>query len=208
MKLLLPFMIEKWPGTKTSCMLEELVQYDKELFLWLNNMGNTTWDGFWMFVTNKLSSIPIYLGLLILSYKKLGLKKTILLLVTIALLITVTDQLSNFFKYGVQRLRPCYDSDVNSLMRLVKNSCGGKFGYFSAHAANASAVAFFFVFLFGKQVKYLGNALIIWALVVAYSRVYIGVHFPLDVITGLLIGLIMSWLLAKLYIFATHKFHL
>lgn len=201
-------MIEKWPGTKTSCMLEELVQYDKELFLWLNNMGNTTWDGFWMFVTNKLSSIPIYLGLLILSYRKLGLKKIILLLVTIALLITVTDQLSNFFKYGVQRLRPCYDPDVNSLMRLVKNSCGGKFGYFSAHAANASAVAFFFVFLFRKQVKYLGAALIIWALVVAYSRVYIGVHFPLDVITGLLIGLLMSWLFAKLYIFATHKFHL
>ncbi len=201
-------MIEKWLGTKTSCMLGELVQYDKELFLWLNNMGSTTWDSFWMFVTNKLSSTPIYLGLLILSYKKLGFKKTILLLMTIALLITVTDQLSNFFKYGVQRLRPCYDPDVNSLMRLVKNSCGGKFGYFSAHAANASAVAFFFVFLFRKQVKYLGIALIIWALVVAYSRVYIGVHFPLDVITGLLIGLLMSWLFTKLYIFATHKFHL
>ncbi|NJB72397.1 undecaprenyl-diphosphatase [Saonia flava] len=189
-------------------MLDTLLQYDKELFLWLNNLGSSTWDGFWMFVTNKLSSIPVYLALLILTYKQLGLKKMFALLVFVALLITVTDQLSNFFKYGVQRLRPCYDAEVNGLMRLVKNSCGGKYGYFSAHAANASAVAFFFIFLFGKQVKYLKALLLIWALMVAYSRIYIGVHFPLDVLTGILIGLIMSWLFAKLYIFAIHKLNL
>ncbi|PCJ98338.1 MAG: phosphatase PAP2 family protein [Flavobacteriaceae bacterium] len=189
-------------------MWEELVQYDKELFLWLNKLGNPTWDGFWMFVTNKFSSIPIYLGLLLLSYKKLGFKKTLLLLVTIALLITVTDQLSNFFKYGVQRLRPCYNPEITDLMRLVKSSCGGKYGYFSAHAANSAAIAFFFAFLLGKQVKYIGIILVIWAFIVAYSRIYIGVHFPLDVVTGLLIGLLMSWLFVKLYIFAIQKYHL
>ncbi len=187
-------------------MLEEIIKYDKQLFLFLNNLGSLTWDGFWMFVTNKLNWIPLYIGLLLLSYKNLGLKKTLVLLVFIALLITTTDQLANFFKYGVQRLRPCHDSDLDGLVRLVKSSCGGKFGYFSAHASNHFAVALFFTILFRKKYKYIGFFLLFWAFLVAYSRVYIGVHFPLDILTGTLIGLILSWLFVKLYIFAIEKF--
>ena len=189
-------------------MLEQLLQLDKEVFLFLNRLGNPTWDGFWMFVTNKLSSIPIYLILLVLVYRKVGLRKTLVVLIAVALLILVTDQLANFFKYGVQRLRPCYDPQVNDIMRLVKSSCGGKFGYFSAHAANSFAIALFFTTLLRSKFKYMGFLLFFWATVVAYSRIYIGVHFPLDVITGMLIGLGMGWLFAKLYIFALHKFQL
>lgn len=189
-------------------MLEELIQLDKELFLFLNGLGNSNWDGFWMLATNKLSSIPLYFILLILTYKQLGLRKTLVVLLAVTILILVTDQLANFFKYGVQRLRPCYDQDVSTIMRLVKNSCGGRFGYFSAHAANSFAVAFFFTFILRSKFKYIGFILIFWALMVAYSRIYIGVHFPLDVLTGALVGLIFSWVFAKLYIFALHKFQL
>ncbi|EAR00145.1 phosphatase PAP2 family protein [Maribacter sp. HTCC2170] len=189
-------------------MLEELIQLDKEVFLFLNNLGNPIWDGFWMFVTNKLSSIPVYLLLLTLIYKHLGLRKTFIVLLTIGLLILVTDQLANFFKYGVERLRPCYDQDVNEIMRLVKNSCGGRFGYFSAHAANSFAVASFFTFLLKSKYRFIGTLLFLWALMVAYSRIYIGVHFPLDVLTGICIGLGLSWLFSKLYIFALHKYQL
>ena len=187
-------------------MWQELIRYDKELFLFLNNLGNPSWDGFWMFVTNKFSAIPLYLLLLVLTYRQLGLKRTILVLITVAVMILVTDQLSNLFKYGVKRLRPCYDSDLNGLVRLVKSYCGGKFGYFSAHAANNFAVAFFFTFLLRKKFRYIGIFLMVWAFLVAYSRIYIGVHFPLDVLTGGLIGLIFSWLFTKLYIFAVEKF--
>ena len=102
-------------------MFEELIQLDKELFLFLNGLGNSNWDGFWMFATNKLSSVPLYFILLVLAYKQLGLRKTLIVLFTVAILILVTDQLANFFKYGVQRLRPCYDQEVNTIMRLVKN---------------------------------------------------------------------------------------
>lgn len=189
-------------------MLEELIRYDKELFLFLNNLGSGTWDGFWMFITNKWSSIPLYLLLLFMTYRSFGLKKTLLLLVAVTVLITVTDQLANFFKYGVQRLRPCYDSDVNGLMRLVKNTCGGKFGYFSAHAANSFAVAFFFTDLLRSKFRHLGIFLMVWAFFVSYSRIYVGVHYPLDVITGAVIGLILSWVFAKLYIFAVQKFRI
>lgn len=189
-------------------MLEELLQLDKELFLFLNGLGTSDWDGFWMFVTNKFSAIPIYLVLLVLTYRQLGLRKTLVVLGTIAILILVTDQLANFFKYGVQRLRPCYDQEVSPVMRLVKASCGGKFGYFSAHAANTFALASFFSFLLKSKFRFIGLLLFLWAGIVAYSRVYIGVHFPLDVLTGAVIGLGMGWLFAKLYIFALNKFQL
>ncbi len=186
-------------------MLEELLHHDKALFLLLNNLGSPTWDAFWMFMTDKFTSIPLYLLLVFLSFKQLSLKKTLVLLGVVALLITATNGLADMFKYGLQRLRPCYDLEVNSLMRLVKGSCGGRFGYFSAHAANTSAVAFFFTFLLGSKQRYIGIFLMVWAVLVAYSRVYIGVHYPLDVVSGMLIGLFFGWLFAKLYIFAVQS---
>ena len=188
-------------------MLEELIHLDKELFLFLNTLGSENWDAFWMFVTRQGSWYPLYAVLLFFSFKNFGIKKTILLLVAVALLITCTDQLSNFFKYGVQRLRPCYDPEISELTRLVKGSCGGKYGYFSAHSANSFAVAFFFTYLLGSKLKLLGIFLMIWALFVGYSRIYVGVHFPLDVLSGALVGVLLSWLFAKLYIFALHKYH-
>jgi len=180
-------------------MVDQLVHYDKELFLFLNNLGTAQWDGFWLFMTNKWSSIPLYALLGFFTYRAFGLKRLLMTMVAIALLILVTDQLANFFKYGVQRLRPCHDPTINGLMRLVKASCGGKFGYFSAHAANSFAVAIFFTFILRSKYKFIGIFLIVWALVVAYSRIYIGVHFPLDVITGILIGTFLGGLFLQLF---------
>ena len=77
-------------------MLDQLVHYDKELFLFLNNLGSTKWDGFWLFITNKWSSIPLYALLAFLTCKAFGLKRLLMTLVAIALLILVTDQLANF----------------------------------------------------------------------------------------------------------------
>lgn len=186
-------------------VLEEIVQLDKDLFLFLNGLGTTTWDGFWLFMTNKWGSIPLYVFLLLMSFKVLGWKKTLLVLLGVALLITTTDQLANFFKYGVQRLRPCHDDTVFEAMRLVKRSCGGKFGYFSAHAANSMAVASFFSFLFRAHLKWLPLLLALWAVIVAYSRIYIGVHYPADIITGILIGLFFGWIYFKLFSLVTKK---
>lgn len=186
-------------------MLDQLLQLDKDLFLFLNGLGTKTWDGFWMFMTTTRNSAPLYLLLLYLTYRHFGWKKTALVLVFIALLITCTDQLSNFFKYGVGRLRPCHDPEVSGVMRLVKSYCGGQFGYFSAHAANSFGPAIFFTVLLRNKVKYISLVLIIWACVVAYSRIYIGVHYPLDVLTGALVGSLFGWLFAKLAIFAFQK---
>ncbi len=189
-------------------MLEQLLELDKTLFLYLNNLGNSSWDAFWMFITNKFSSIPLYAILLFFAFRLLGLKKTGLLLVFIVLLIITTDQLANFFKYGVQRLRPCHDIDVNTLMRLVKSHCGGKYGYFSAHSANSFAIACFFTLVLRRSFRYVGILLFVWAAFVAYSRIYIGVHFPLDVISGVFIGLFLSWLYFMLFGLASQRLKL
>jgi undecaprenyl-diphosphatase len=169
-------------------MLDAFINKDIELLIFLNNLGTTQWDGFWLFITNKYSAIPLYVLLLFFSYKYYGLKKTALIIVFIALLITVSDQTSNLFKYGFKRLRPCHDENIAHLVRLVKASCGGRYSYFSAHAANSMAIALFFGMLFKNQLKYLLPVLIFWALMVGYSRIYIGVHFPFDVLTGMFIG--------------------
>jgi undecaprenyl-diphosphatase len=189
-------------------MVDVLLQWDRELFLYLNGLGTPSWDTFWQFESNKRSAIPIYVFLLLLSYIKYGLKRTVILVVSVALLITVTDQLSNFFKYGVGRLRPCHDPELVDVLRLVKSRCGGKFGYFSAHAANSFALAVFFWHTLKSELKNVRVLLLIWAGLVAYSRVYIGVHFPLDILTGALIGSLFGWLFSKLFIFALRKFSL
>ena len=186
-------------------MLEQLLQLDQELFLYLNGLGTETWDRFWMFMTRTKNSLPLYALLLYLVIKNFGTKRTLVILVATALLITCTDQLSNFFKYGIGRLRPCHDPEISDIMRLVKSYCGGKFGYFSAHAANSFAPATFFALLFKGKVKFIGWIMILWAIIVAYSRIYIGVHFPLDVLTGAAIGAFFGWVFYKLSIFAFQK---
>lgn len=169
--------------------MNSVITCDKALFLFLNNLGNETWDVFWLAVTNKFTAIPLYVVLFLLCIKKFGVKTTLIILAAVSLMIVGTDQLANAFKYGFERLRPCHDETVMHRMRLVKSYCGGKYGFFSAHAANTAAIATFFSLLFRKYFKYLPLLLIFWAVLVAYSRIYIGVHYPLDVITGIGLGI-------------------
>jgi undecaprenyl-diphosphatase len=189
-------------------MLEELIQLDRSVFLYLNTLGTESWDGFWLFLTDKWSALPLYVLLLWLSYKQLGTRKTLVLLIAVALLITCTDQMANFFKYGIKRLRPCYDEEFAGMMRLVKSSCGGRYAFFSAHAANSFSIAVFFALLFWKKIRVFSLLLLVWAMLVAYSRVYIGVHYPLDILAGALAGLIFGWLFYRLFIFGVHKYSL
>lgn len=169
-------------------MLDSILENDIALFLYLNNLGTVQWDGFWLFMTNKFSAIPLYLVLLYLTHKNIGLKKTAVAVVFILLLIALSDQTSQLFKYGIMRLRPCHDGDLMDLVRLVKASCGGKFSFFSAHAANSAAIAVYFGLLLKSYYKFIFTGLLIWAVIVGYSRIYIGVHFPADILFGFFVG--------------------
>jgi undecaprenyl-diphosphatase len=129
-------------------MLEQLLDWDVTLFLYLNGLGTSFFDPFWMFVTHKATNFAVYLVLLFWFYRFKGSKQTLFLLLSVGALILVTDQVTNLFKYGFERLRPCHDLEVQNVMRLVKSSCGGLYSYFSGHASNSFALATYFLFFF------------------------------------------------------------
>ncbi|GAA4282339.1 phosphatase PAP2 family protein [Gaetbulibacter aestuarii] len=186
-------------------MLDKLIAYDTSLFLFLNDLGSTTWDWFWLTITNKLTFIPLYAFLLYLLYKAYGWKALLIMVVTIALMITFTDQFTNMIKRTVQRPRPCGNPDIIDQMRFIAVRCG-KYGYFSGHSSNSMAVAVFAGLMLRKYYKNLIFFLLFWSAVVGYSRIYVGVHYPLDVLSGFTFGAISGFLFYKLTLYLVGRF--
>jgi len=181
-------------------MIETLKYWDTELFLFLNGKHNDFWDFIMYWASDKLIWIPLYIFfmyLLIKHYKK----DTIWILISIAVLITVSDQVSVLFKNMIMRLRPCHEPALEGLVHLVKNKCGGEFGFFSSHASNHFALAAFLSFLLGKKIKYFSFSIFLWAAFISYTRIYLGVHYPGDVIAGIIAGCGLGIIMAEIYSF-------
>ncbi len=172
--------------------MEEIIQLDKELFIYLNNLGTPSWDGFWLFMTGKINQAPLVVVLLYFFYKYFGVRGTIITIITIAVLITISDQLSNLFKNVLfMRPRPCQIEGVGEFTRYIAERCG-RHGYFSAHASTSMGVAFFTGLALQKKLKYIFPFMVLWSIVFSYSRIYIGVHYPGDIITGMVIGILLG----------------
>ena len=184
-------------------MLEKIRSLDTELFIYLNGLGSETYDGFWLMITKQFNWTPFFLLLLYLIFKKVGTKQTLVLLLFVTILLFFTDQTTNLFKNVFQRLRPCNNPEINSFIRVVKTS--SSFSFFSGHASNSMAVAAFLYFNFKQHIKYFGF-LFLWPLTFAYSRIYLGLHYPLDILTGYLYGFIFGYLMYKIYQFTQIKY--
>lgn len=184
--------------------MERVIDLDKKLFVFLNGLGTENFDNFWLIVTKQLHWTPFFLLILYLIKKQLDWKKLGIVLLFVAVLITFTDQVTNVFKFTFERLRPCKDLEISSIIRIVK--CSNTYSFFSGHASNSMATMTF-IFLLIKQYGKRMYWLFIFPLVFAYSRIYLGLHFPSDILIGYFFGFLAGTLFFKIYQVLSKKYN-
>ncbi len=174
-------------------------QWDVSAFLWINGHNTPFLDQLMLFSSNKLTWIPFYLFILYLVFKEKSSRGFVVLLF-VAATIALSDQTSvHAFKFVFHRLRPCHDPTLEGLVRTIENHCGGSYGFISSHAANSFALIGFLLLTLRRTSPGFRAVLWIWGFLVLYSRVYLGVHFPSDVLTGAVVGLALGFSMGKLY---------
>lgn len=173
--------------------MEHIINLDKELFLFLNGLHVNWLDPIMIFISGTASWIPFYAVLLFLVFYKYR-WKGLIVIAGVILLVICSDQISaHVFKPVFQRPRPCHEEDIKDLVYLPNGHCGGAYGFISSHACNVFAFAVFITSFFKPYYKNIAWLMFTWAVIIAYSRIYMGVHYPGDVIAGALTGLLIGW---------------
>jgi undecaprenyl-diphosphatase len=177
-------------------MLNEIIEIDKKLFVFLNGLGSESFDGFWLFITKQFNWIPLYVLIFYVFQKKMGWKKFGYYIIFLAVLILICDQLTNLIKTYFQRIRPCNDEEIKAAIRIVKSSL--TYSFFSGHAANSMATTLFTYLILKPHYKKV-ILLFLFPLIFAYSRIYLGLHFPADILTGYAFGAMFGYLFYIIY---------
>lgn len=179
-------------------IIDKIDGLDKRLLLFING-NNSPWaDTVMAAVTERFFWIPFYfllIAYILYTFKK----KSLIILILIALTVTVADQFSSsFLKPTVGRLRPCHNETLKGKLHLVKG-CGGQMGFISSHATNSFAIAIFLSLIFNNGI--LTVILFIWAILISFSRIYLGVHYPGDILAGCITGALIGYLFYRIYIY-------
>ena len=176
-------------------MIEYLIALDQKLLLWINQFaGDPILDFVFVQASEKFIWLPMYGVLLYLIYKRFGFNSGKWVVLGALCLLILTDQGSvQLFKETFQRLRPCHNPDLDELLKVPLGRCGGSFGFISSHASNVFGLSVFLIFIMtrGSDNK-AWWLLLLWATVVSISRVFLGVHYPLDICGGVIFGSLLG----------------
>lgn len=186
-------------------MLAELDRIDRQVLLFFNGIHTDALDPVMYYLTKTEFWLPLYLLLIYLLFRTHG-KQALWALAAIAVCILITDQVtSGILKPLVARPRPSHEPSLEGLLHLVNNYRGGKYGFASSHAANTAGVAMF-VFLFFRDRYRMIWIMFAWAAVMCYTRLYLGVHYPGDILVGAMIGIGAGWFSFRLYKWLVNRY--
>ena len=174
------------------------MELDQQLFLILNGIHSQAMDEVMFTITNKFTWVPFYVVLLgLIGYHYHW--RTLMIVIFVVVLITLSDQLSVLSKNTFERPRPCHEPGLAGLVHTFGGRCGGVFGFVSSHAANTFALAVFMGGLLRRHIPFMMPLLLVWASVIAYSRVYLGVHYPADILGGAAMGIAIGYFVLFLW---------
>lgn len=179
--------------------MASLSTIDSDLFLFLNGLHAERWDTVMIAITHMWVWIPLYLLLIYWAVRQYG-KRCWWVFVALAVVVLCSDQLSaHVCKPFFQRLRPCFNPDFQGIIHLPKGLAGGKYGFVSSHAANTFAVAAFLTPVLRNYRPWPAIVLYLWAFLSSYSRIYIGFHYPSDILCGAVLGMFVGMILWKVF---------
>lgn len=177
-------------------MLENIIQKDKELLVFLNNLGNENWDALWLVITNQFYWTPLFLLIFFLVIKSYGWKRGGFIILSMIVLVAFSDQFTNLIKNTVERLRPNNDPELINSLRLFIRPKG--YSFMSGHATTSTFFTVYTILILKNKFKAI-YFMLLFPMFFAYSRLYLGVHFPIDILVGIIIGFTFGNLYFKLY---------
>lgn len=170
-------------------MLEKLLKWDRETFVYLNSLGIESYDTFWSIVTNIATWIPLFVLFYVLLFWKHPKKEAVLMTISVTSMVLFVMAITHITKIYVARLRPSNDTELNTLIRILQSPTD--YSFFSGHASNSFALTTLIVLLLHKKMKWVW-AFYLWPFLFSTSRIYVGVHFPIDIIVGAIVGILSA----------------
>ena len=185
--------------------MDALQQFDAGIFSALNGWHAAYFDSFMWLVTKIATWIPMILMLLYLLYFKKGWRRTVTVVLAIGLVILIADQVSaSIIKPLVERARPSHNESLQSTIHIVNGYRGGPYGFVSSHAANCFGIALLLAMIFKNRL--FTWTMVVWATLMCYSRIYLGVHYPGDIVCGALLGYLSAWLVYRIFVWFGKKY--
>lgn len=186
-------------------MLESIIQLDQQLLVYLHGLGSEMWDPFMLYITKQKNWWPFFLFLLYLLYKKLSWKQIGILVIVLTLFFLFTDQTTNLVKNTVMRLRPLNEPALKGMVRVLKDT--KSFSFFSGHASNSMGAMVFLFLIFKRYYKY-SWLIFIFPLIFAYTRIYLALHYPGDILCGYIFGILSGLIFFQLFKYLNKRLHL